>query len=275
MRFAFAGKTVRSIVLFHRSSYLGFPNDRSYYLAKMSTRRSNGVIPARTETAADAGGGRTAKGAKTRDAILAAAVDMASVEGLEGLTLGLLADRLNLSKSGLYAHFGSKEDLQLATFDRARDTFVEEAMRPAFSEPRGLPRLWGLVQSYLSYLDRGVFRGGCFISGAAAEFDAKSGPVHDAVAKAVADWRGSIKRAVEMAIEAGHLVPETDAAQLGYELCALLQGTNFQYEILGDQQVLTRCARSVCERLSNFTTESAPPIMRPFRERNRKSLGRL
>ena len=136
-------------------------------------------------------------------------------------------------------------------------------MRPALSEPRGLPRLWGLVLSYLSYLDRGVFRGGCFISGAAAEFDTKSGPVHDAIVKAIADWRSSMERAVETAVEVGHLIPETDPAQLGFELCSFLQGTNFQLQILGDRRVIKRCIRTVRERLASFTTKSAPEMSVP------------
>lgn len=246
----------------HAKRDLTVATDRSYAAGDMSSRSqvtersAGGRPPTRGRH-----GSPTRRGAETRDAILFGAVGLASIEGLEGLTLGVLADRLGLSKSGLYAHFGSKAELQLATFARARETFVEEAMRPAFSEPRGLPRVWGLVLSFLSYLDRAVFAGGCFISGAVAEFDTRSGPVHDAVVEAMADWRWSMVRAVEAAVEAGHLVPETDASQLGFELCAILQGTNFQHQILSDPQVLDRCARAVRERLSTLTTESAPKML--------------
>src|SRR5213080_3824667 len=102
------------------------------------------------------------KGKRTRQSILERAVDLASLEGLEGLTIGRLADELGMSKSGLFAHFGSKEELQLAAIESARARFIEEAFRPALTEPRGYPRLVALCRSWLEYVKRGVFPGGCF-----------------------------------------------------------------------------------------------------------------
>src|SRR5262245_27943814 len=105
---------------------------------------------------------REARGAKTKDEILQAAVQLASAEGLEGLTIGGLADELHMSKSGLFAHFGSKEELQLAVVGKARDIFVREVVDPAFKTERGLVRLLAMMDCWLDYVGRNVFRGGCF-----------------------------------------------------------------------------------------------------------------
>src|ERR1043166_4628074 len=125
---------------------------------------------------------RKAQGERTRRAILETAVHIASAEGLEGLTIGRLATELSMSKSGLFAHFGSKEELQLATVEAARDIFVREVIRPAFEAPKGVARLWGLCDVWLEYVRREVFRGGCFFAAAAAEFDGRPGAVRDRIA---------------------------------------------------------------------------------------------
>ena len=121
--------------------------------------------------------GRAARGQRTREAILKTAVDVASAEGLEGLTIGRLAAELEMSKSGLFAHFGSKEELQLATIGAAREIFVDEVVRPAFENDPGLSRLWALLDSWLRYAEAGIFKGGCFFAAASAEFDGRPGPV--------------------------------------------------------------------------------------------------
>src|SRR5207253_11003664 len=120
--------------------------------------------------------GRVERGDRTRQQILDAAVDIASVEGLEGLSIGRLALKLEMSKSGLFAAFGSKQDLQLATVDHAAQIFVEKVVRPAMAAPRGLPRLRALCDSRLGYLQRAVFRGGCLYAAASAVFDGRPGP---------------------------------------------------------------------------------------------------
>src|SRR5918912_951571 len=124
-----------------------------------------------TEGVRPAAKARKAHGERTRRGILEAAVDIASAEGLEGLTIGRLASEMEMSKSGLFAHFGSKEDLQLATVDAAREIFIREVIRPAFDTGQGLARLWKLCDIWLMYVRGGVFRGGCFFAAAAAEFD--------------------------------------------------------------------------------------------------------
>src|SRR5246127_342650 len=127
---------------------------------------------------------RPRKGVRTRESILRVAVDIASVEGLQGLTIGRLAEELEMSKSGLFAHFGSKEELQLATVEAARQRFVDEMFRPALRAPRGYPRLLAICRSWLDYIKRGVFPGGCFFAAASFEFDGRPGPIRDAVVAA-------------------------------------------------------------------------------------------
>src|ERR687891_743618 len=115
----------------------------------------------------------TSAGNRTRDAILGRAMDLASLEGLEGLTIGRLATQLSMSKSGLFAHFGSKEDLQLATIETARTRFIDQVIRPAFEAEHGLPRLWNLCDSWIGHVEDEVFSGGCFFAAAASEFDGR------------------------------------------------------------------------------------------------------
>jgi len=150
------------------------------------------------------------KGQRTRQTILDRAVDLASVEGLEGLTIGRLADELELSKSGLFAHFGSKEELQLATIEQARERFLNEVFRPALAEERGYPRLVAMCHAWLDYVKRGVFPGGCFFAAASFEFDGRPGVVRDAVASTMNEWIAAITKAVQIAQEEGHLDKSVD-----------------------------------------------------------------
>src|SRR5579864_2499724 len=122
---------------------------------------------------------RQARGLRTRDVILVRAVNIASVEGLEGLTVGSLAEQLKMSKSGLFAHFGSKEELQLATVTKARQIFIEKVTKPAIGARKGMPRLWGLVDYWLALVEKRVFPGGCFFSAASFEFDGRQGQVRE------------------------------------------------------------------------------------------------
>jgi AcrR family transcriptional regulator len=134
------------------------------------------------------------KGTTTRVAILKHAVDLASTEGLEGLTIGRLASDLQMSKSGLFAHFGSKEELQLATVDAAAQRFYVAVIAPAQTQTEGAPRLWAYCERYLDYLEREVFAGGCFWAAAATEFDDRPGAVRDAVRAGVLGWLGELER---------------------------------------------------------------------------------
>ncbi|HEX6085954.1 MAG TPA: TetR/AcrR family transcriptional regulator [Thermoanaerobaculia bacterium] len=190
------------------------------------------------------------KGSRTRQSILERAVDLASLEGLEGLTIGRLAEELGMSKSGLFAHFGSKEELQLATVEMAAERYIREIFTPALQQPRGFPRLMAICESWLSYIRRGVFPGGCFFAAASFEFDSRPGPVQDRVRRLMDDWIGALERAIRMAKDEGHLRPDVDPSQLAFELNALFFGANFSFYLRNDGEAITRAQRAVESRLS-------------------------
>ena len=177
----------------------------------------------------------------TREAILERAVDLASTEGLEGLTIGRLATDMGLSKSGLFGHFGSKEELQLATIKHASKRFVDEVVKPAYEVPEGPQRLSALLDRYLEHLGSNVFPGGCFWASASAEFDARPGPVNEAVKGGTAAWVGELERQARAA-------GAEDPAQLAFELHALALGANHAFQLFGDQEAFGR-ARRAMERL--------------------------
>jgi AcrR family transcriptional regulator len=192
------------------------------------------------------------KGERTRQSILDRAVDVASLEGLEGLTIGRLADELKMSKSGLFAHFGSKEDLQLATVEAASQRYIKEIFTPALKVPRGFPRLLAICESWLSYIRRGVFPGGCFFAAASFEFDSRPGPVQDRIRALMNDWIGALERAVRMAKDEGHIRADVDPAQLAFELNALFFGANFSYYLRHDQEAIERAQKAVETRLEGL-----------------------
>jgi AcrR family transcriptional regulator len=203
------------------------------------------------------------KGQRTRASILQHAVDLASVEGLEGLTIGRLAEELQMSKSGLFAHFGSKEDLQLAAIDAAGQRFIDEVVRPILNVERGYPRLVALCHSWLDYVRRRVFPGGCFFAAASFEFDGRPGPVRDAVAKQMDDWFSALERAIRMAKNEGHLAPDVDPAQLAFELNALFFGANFAYNLRHDEQAFNRAETAIEQRLESVRRSGGTPAVRP------------
>ncbi len=193
--------------------------------------------------------GRRLRGARTRHAILTHAARLASAEGLESVSLQRLADELGISKSGLFAHFGSKEELQLATVEEASRIFVREVLKPGLEPPRGAARVQALCDAFLSYVRRDVFPGGCFFQAAAAEFDSKPGPVRDAIMERKRYWAGSLVRAVREAQQAGSLKAEIDPEQLGWELHCLLAGANDGHLDGRDAKAFGRARRAIEERL--------------------------
>jgi AcrR family transcriptional regulator len=182
-----------------------------------------------------------AKQPSTREAILEHAVDLASTDGLEGLTIGRLAADLGLSKSGLFGHFGSKEELQLATIEQASRRFIAEVVEPAYKLPDGVERLRALLERYLDHLADGLFRGGCFWAAASAEFDGRPGPVRDAVRAGTAAWVRELER---QATAAG----AKDPAQLAFELHSIALGANSAFQLFGDAAAFDR-ARVAMRRL--------------------------
>ncbi len=197
------------------------------------------------------------KGERTRTAILDQAARLATLDGLQGLTIGHLALATSMSKSGLYAHFGSKQELQLATIDAARATFVDEVLRPALRAPKGIRRLLAACDAYLSHIERRVFPGGCFFSAAAADIGTRPGPVRNAIATQQREWLTLLKRLAREAIELGELNPDPNPAQLAFELKALLVAANNAFILLDDPTAFTRARHAISERLQTPTPQ--PP----------------
>lgn len=191
--------------------------------------------------------GRRAAGRRSCEAILASAVDLASTEGLEGLTIGRLATEVKMSKSGLFAHFGSKQELQLATVERAREIFVGEVIAPALEADEGLSRLRAVLEAWLSYFERGVFAGGCFFIAASSEFDDRGGPVRDAVDAAMQAWIEFLEQHCAEAM-AGGAIRAADPGQLAFELNAIGIATNWELRLRHNSDAVSR-ARAAFERL--------------------------
>jgi AcrR family transcriptional regulator len=188
------------------------------------------------------------KGQRTRAAILTEAARLATVDGLDGLTIGGLATAIGMSKSGLYAHFGSKEDLQLATIASARETFVAEVFVPALAAPQGIRRLYAACDAFLSHIQRRVFPGGCFFAVAAADVGTQAGAVRDAVAAQQRDWIELLERLARKAMQAGEL-ERADPAQLAFELNAVLVSSSTTFILQGDPAVFDRARVAVRRRV--------------------------
>ena len=188
------------------------------------------------------------KGEQTRTLILNEAMAEASQIGLEGLSIGALASQLDLSKSGLFAHFGSKQDLQLLTLKHAQRLFQDRVLSPALSEPRGLPRLRALLTNWLQWITSKDLRGGCLILAACAEYDGRPGAVRDLLAAGQRELRGAIVKAIHLAIEEGQLSAQTDPWQLGFELFGIVLATHHDYRLLDDTRSVAR-AKNAIERL--------------------------
>jgi AcrR family transcriptional regulator len=199
----------------------------------------------------------TNKGSRTHASILDQAARLATVEGLDRLSIGQLAGATGLSKSGLYAHFGSKEQLQLATIERAREIFLEEVVRPALAAPRGSRRLIALCDAFLSHVERRVFPGGCFFSAASVEVGSRKGQVHDVIAQNQAEWLALLERLVSEAQETGELARDLDPAQLAFELHALVVGANNAFILSGNSKVLEQARRGVRERVERGAAAAA------------------
>ena len=188
--------------------------------------------------------------ADTRTEVLDAAVRRASVQGLEGLTIGRLADEVSMSKSGLHGLFGSKEELQLAAFEKAVEGFIREVWLPVASIQRGLPRLRALLDRWIDYHERGVLPGGCFVTTATIEFDARPGPLRDAVVRARSQMHAVLEADIRTAIEAGDLPAEIDPADTAFTLYALASAASqaIQLEEPGAGARARRCMRALISR---------------------------
>ena len=189
---------------------------------------------------------QTAKGATTREAILASAYELAREEGLEGLSIGAVAASAGMSKSGVFAHFGSREQLQLALLESVAARFLEFIKTPAIHEPRGLPRLRKMAERWSEW--GRIHQRGCVLLSAAVEYDGRSGPLRERVLRQQADWRDQLRRAIKLAIDVGHLRTDTDGTQLAFEIYALMLGLHHDAGLFGYEEARLR-ADAGLERL--------------------------
>ncbi len=183
--------------------------------------------------------------AETRASVTELAIDRASVDGLSGLTIGGLATDASMRKSSVFSLFGSKEQLQLATLEAAIDQFTDEVWGPVADREPGLERLLALCDSWLGFHERGELPGGCFLTTATVEFDARPGPLRDAVAACMRRWLGVLEREVERAIDAGELPAELAPADLAFELNALAAAASYGFQLSRDPEVFERARRSM------------------------------
>jgi AcrR family transcriptional regulator len=189
--------------------------------------------------------------AETRAAVTERAAERASVEGLEGLTIGGLADQLEMRKSSVFSLFGSKRELQLATLEAAIEQFRREVWEAAADQPAGLRRLLALCDAWLSYHQREVMPGGCFLTTATIEYDARPGPLREAVAKTMRRWLETLEREAQAAIDAGELPADANAADLAFELNALAAAASYGFQLWRDPEVFARARRSMRKALAS------------------------
>lgn len=210
-------------------------------------------------TARSGGRRRRSDGEQTHAAILEAATQVASVEGLHGLTIGRLAESLGVSKSGLYGHFGSKEQLQLETIEAARSIFEREVVHPALAAPEGLRRLETSCEAFISYVEREIFPGGCFFASLLAEVDARPGLIHDVVESMERAAVDGMVELIRQAQRVRELDPQLDAEQLAFELQACLELSNYHFVLFRDPQVLERARKTISAILDRSRPTRRPP----------------
>jgi AcrR family transcriptional regulator len=188
---------------------------------------------------------RRGDGERSRGAIVAEASRLATVEGFEGLSIARLADAVGMSKSGLFAHFGSKEELQLAVVDVAREQFEKRVLPAGGQAERGLPRLLALLMAWTDHIEHTPHRGGCFFAAASAEFDDRAGPVRDKVARLTKLWVDGLIREAAAAKSLGELRPEADPRQIAFEVHAFVQEANWAKQLHSDPRAFERARRAI------------------------------
>lgn len=202
------------------------------------------------------------KGQQTKAAIVDAALGLATQIGLEGLSIGALAEVMQMSKSGVFAHFGSREELQISVVREYHHRFEEEVFYPAMSVPRGLPRLRALFDNWMKRTSVEIDSGCIYISGA-VEFYDRPGPVRDALAGSVSTWLTAMKRAIDIAIEEGHLRADTDAQQMRFEIHSLILALHYEARFLRSPESLTEAVTAfegIVQRYRAPEREDPPPL---------------
>jgi AcrR family transcriptional regulator len=201
---------------------------------------------------------KRADGERSRNAILREAAQLATVEGLAGLSIARLADAVGMSKSGLFAHFGSKEELQLATIDTAAAIFREEVIDPAAAAPTGMERLRALSERFLGHVEDGIFPGGCFFASVMAEMDTHPGPVRDRAQQITGEWVDSVVQAVRDAQVEGAVDAGEDPEQLAFEVDSYLLLANAMFVSMQNSVPLDRARRAIDRRLGVTSRPAAP-----------------
>ena len=199
--------------------------------------------------------GRLVRGERTRTAVLDRALVLATVAGLDGLSLGQVAETLGVSKSGLFAHWRSKEALQLAVIEHARRQWTERVIRPALAAPRGVRRVWAVHQRRLAFYEAGVLPGGCFFANANFEFNARPGVIRDRLAAELADWMAFLTRLAVEAVAIGDLPSGVDTATLAYEVESLGVCAVMQAPVLGSEATFGYARRALLTRLRSLATD--------------------
>jgi AcrR family transcriptional regulator len=197
------------------------------------------------------------KGQQTKAAIIDTALGMATQIGLEGLSIGAVADAMHMSKSGVFAHFGSREELQISVIREYFATFEHEVFYPSLQSPKGLPRLRALFDNWMKRVAVEIQSGCIFISGA-VEFDDRPGPVREALANSVQTWLQALYRAVLLAKDCGHLSADADAQQVAFEIHALILALHYEARFLKNPGSLARANRGFDDILARYGVPGAP-----------------
>ena len=187
-------------------------------------------------------------------------MDIASAEGLEGLSIGRLAIELQMSKTGIFSHFGSKEQLQIATVQAAKQVFLVRVANPSVENPRGVLRLRAMLENWIGYVERIVFRGGCFFAAASAEFDSRPGPVRDEIATLTKAWLAALQREIAFAQSGKEISASVDPAQLAFELHAYVQEANWAFKLFNDKSAFSRARRAIASRIAAAGAPRLPKI---------------
>jgi AcrR family transcriptional regulator len=200
----------------------------------------------------------TERASRTRQEILSISMDIASAEGLEGISIGRLASELEMSKTGIFAHFGSKEHLQLATVGAAKQVFLGLVVQPALPHPRGITRLLAMLENWIGYVERIVFRGGCFFAAAAAEFDSRPGPVRDEIASLSKAWLIALRDEIAFAKSSKQVRADVDPVQLAFELHAYVQEANWAFKLFNDKSAFSRARQAIANGIAAASRKQVP-----------------
>jgi len=200
----------------------------------------------------------TDQATKTRRDILQVAVDIASAEGLESLSIGRLAAELEMSKTGIFSHFGSKEQLQLATVEAAKEIFLEQVAQPPLKNPQGVLRLKAMLEHWLGYVERIVFRGGCFFAAASAEFDSRPGRVRNRIAELTKAWMLALQEEIRFAQRQKEISESVNPAQLAFELHAYVQEANWAFKLFNDKSAFLLARRAIAQRIAMASGKGVP-----------------